>query len=186
MHDLSATAKAILGMLDHGPKSGYEIKSKVDVSTRFFWAASYGQIYPELKRLEEAGLIEGVADPQGGRPRTVYSLTGAGREALHDWLASPAELALELRDEGLLKFFFAGSLTQQEQLELLRRMRERHKRVIERFEQIEPFAREEGGFAYRTLRYGIGHHRWIVEWCREMEAELAGTGSAAGVYGGKD
>ena len=31
--------------------SGYEIKALVDKSTRFFWAASYGQIYPELQRL---------------------------------------------------------------------------------------------------------------------------------------
>ena len=43
-----------------GPKSGYEIKGLVDRSTRFFWAASYGQIYPELRRLSDAGLIEGT------------------------------------------------------------------------------------------------------------------------------
>ena len=65
--ELSPTAKVILGMLSFGPKSGYEIKALVDRSTRFFWAASYGQIYPELKRLAEAGLIEGTDAPQGDR-----------------------------------------------------------------------------------------------------------------------
>jgi DNA-binding PadR family transcriptional regulator len=49
--ELTHTAYVVLGMLRHEPRSGYEIKTVVDKSTRFFWAASYGQIYPELKRL---------------------------------------------------------------------------------------------------------------------------------------
>src|SRR4051812_24633320 len=53
---LSKTAYVILGMLRLDRRTGYEIKSLVDVSTRFFWAASYGQIYPELARLEDGGL----------------------------------------------------------------------------------------------------------------------------------
>ena len=80
--ELSATAYVVLGMLRHEPRTGYEIKAAVDKSTRFFWAASYGQIYPELRRLEAAGLIEGRAEPRGGRRRTVYELTDAGREEL--------------------------------------------------------------------------------------------------------
>jgi len=61
------TAYVILGMVSREPRSGYEIKSLVDNTTRFFWAASYGQIYPELKRLSEAGLVEGVDAPRGDR-----------------------------------------------------------------------------------------------------------------------
>src|SRR5438874_13781615 len=79
---LSPTARVILGMIRMGKRTGYEIKQLVDVSTRFFWAASYGQIYPELRRLEEAGLIEGEDDPTGGRQRRAYTLTPAGDAAL--------------------------------------------------------------------------------------------------------
>ena len=43
--DLSPTAYVILGMVSREARSGYEIKAAVDGSTRFFWAASYGQIY---------------------------------------------------------------------------------------------------------------------------------------------
>ena len=78
--EVSSTGYVILGMLGKGPMSGYEIKALVDRSTRFFWAASYGQIYPELRRLAAAGLIEGEARPTGGRKRTVYHLTGTGRQ----------------------------------------------------------------------------------------------------------
>jgi DNA-binding PadR family transcriptional regulator len=68
--ELSATGKVIVGMLAARPRSGYEIKQLVDTSARFFWTASYGQIYPELKRLEKAGLTKGADASHGGlKPR---------------------------------------------------------------------------------------------------------------------
>src|SRR3954469_20952030 len=105
--ELSATGKVILGMLAARPRSGYEIKQLVDSSARFFWAASYGQIYPELKRLEKQGLITGSDRANGGRQRTTYKLTAAGRRAAREWIAGAPEV-FELRDEGLLELFFAG------------------------------------------------------------------------------
>ena len=81
VESLSATAYVILGMIREEPRSGYEIKALVDNSTRFFWAASYGQIYPELKRLSEAGLVVGIDSPTGGRRRTVYEITADGKRS---------------------------------------------------------------------------------------------------------
>ena len=75
-------------MLRLGRRTGYEIKSLVDVSTRFFWAASYGQIYPELARLEELGLVRGEDDRIERAAPQAYELTPAGERALHDWLTS--------------------------------------------------------------------------------------------------
>ena len=86
MEQLNPTAYVILGFVRNEPRSGYEIKALVDNSTRFFWAASYGQIYPELKRLSEAGLIVGSDSPTGGRKRTVYEITADGEEELRAWL----------------------------------------------------------------------------------------------------
>src|SRR3954471_8646458 len=108
---LAPTSYVVLGMISLGKRTGYEIKQLVDRSTRFFWAASYGQIYPELRRLEEAGLITGHADPQGGRRRRAYDLTPEGEAALAGWLRDgESRLVLETRDEALLKLFFAGVL----------------------------------------------------------------------------
>src|SRR3954454_5131127 len=101
-------ANVILGMLGWRPMTGYEIKSIVDKSTRLFWAASYGQIYPELRRLEAEGLIAGEAQPHGARRRIVYRLTPAAGRAFRGCPAAEPQ-ALELRDEGLLKLFFAGA-----------------------------------------------------------------------------
>src|SRR5215213_10587485 len=96
---LSPTAYVILGMLGLGARTGYDVKGIVDQSTRFFWAASYGQIYPELTRLEEAGLVRGEDDRSNGRRRRAFELTAAGERALHDWLTSEDELHIELRHE---------------------------------------------------------------------------------------
>ena len=96
---LSATAYVILGMVSREPRSGYEIKAVVDNTTRFFWAASYGQIYPELKRLSEAGLVEGIDASRGDRKRTVYAITADGEAELKDWLRQPPE-TFEMREKG--------------------------------------------------------------------------------------
>ena len=89
--ELNPTSYVILGMLGLEPMCGYEIKQLVDRSTRFFWAASYGQIYPELRRLSEAGLIDAARPTRGtARRRTEFELTAAGRRTLERWLARPA------------------------------------------------------------------------------------------------
>src|SRR2546426_10151021 len=127
--ELSRTAYVILGMLRLGQRTGYEIKSLVDVSTRFFWAASYGQIYPDCARLEELRLVRGELDRSNGRRRKTYELTAAGERALDDWLTSDAPLHIEFRHEGALKFFFSDALSPADQLEQLRRIREEHIRI---------------------------------------------------------
>src|SRR6476660_4951191 len=137
--ELSPTAYVILGMVSREARSGYEIKAAVDSSTRFFWAASYGQIYPELKRLAEAGLVEGSDAPRGDRKRTVYAITEAGSAELRDWLRQPPATS-EMREEGLLKLFFAGMLDPEEAVEILRAMRERRLGVADQLRAMEPEA----------------------------------------------
>ena len=104
----NAVTWAVLGLVASKPRSGYDIKRIVDKTIRHFWAASYGQIYPELKRLEEAGWITGDDVPNGGRARRVFSITDAGRDALNGWFGG-IETRIELRDESLLRLFFADT-----------------------------------------------------------------------------
>jgi PadR family transcriptional regulator AphA len=175
---LSKTAYVILGMLQLGQRTGYEIKSLVDVSTRFFWAASYGQIYPELARLEQLGLVKSEPDSTNGRRRRAYRLTPAGEEALRQWLTSKEPLHIELRHEGALKLFFSDSLSPDEQHAQLQRIREMHERVADQLTQIEPAAREaasESGrrLPYLTLEFGIAYQEFIADWCTRAERELA-------------
>jgi DNA-binding PadR family transcriptional regulator len=171
---LSPTGYVILGMLRSEPRSGYEIKQAVDRSTRFFWAASYGQIYPELAKLAEAGLIEGEEQPTGGRKRTVYSLTKAGRAELQRWLEELPE-RLELRDEGLLKLFFAGAVDRATALEIVAAKRRVAEQKLAALRLIEPDASalaESDPYPYMVLRYGVEMSEWTIAWCDRARAEL--------------
>jgi len=178
--ELNATAKVIVGMLAARPRSGYEIKQLVDHSTRFFWAASYGQIYPELKRLESEGLIEGTDASQGGRQRTVYDLTAEGRRVAAEWIGRAPEV-FELRDEGLLKLFFAGVTDAGRAPDIARERAGRAREVAGRLSELEAMleADEDGGppaspdaGSLTVLRYGIESNEWAAEWFERAATEL--------------
>jgi PadR family transcriptional regulator, regulatory protein AphA len=167
--ELSPTAHVILGFLSWRPMSGYDVKAAADNSTRFFWAASYGQIYPELRRLAELGLIEGSEEPQGGRKRTVYSLTPAGEERLREWLAEGIE-TFEMRDEGLLKLFFSGASPDAAPATLDAK-RAKHQRKLDDLRAIEATGKPHG-YALMVLHYGIEMQEWAIAWCDRATAEL--------------
>jgi len=159
-------------MIAFGKHTGYDIKTFVDRTTRYFWAASYGQIYPELKRLEDQGLVRGRAEPSGGRARTVYELTATGKAALRHWLGGEGEPSYELRDEGMLKLFFSDSLPER-RTEIVRAIRAREERDLAHLRSIEPHARKGPTGSYLTLQLGIGFTEWIIEWCEATERQLA-------------
>lgn len=180
----TGTRQVILGILQWGPRSGYEIKQLVDRSTRFFWAASYGQIYPELQRLERDGLIEGEADVESARRRRPWRLTDAGRAALIEWLVADDEPLLEMRDEGMLRFFFAQALPRAEAQALAARLRRRHERLAERLEQVREdvygAGRGEPGFPRESLEQGIAMQHSTAAWYADAERRLGAGEFGAG------
>ncbi len=176
---MNAVTPALLGLLWHKPRSGYDIKTVVDRSTRFFWAASYGQIYPELKRLEEEGLVEGEDRPNGGRSRRVYTLTPSGREALVEWLYG-STVTIELRDESLLRLFFADALPVEDALRLLEGRKYGHEQYLDVLREIQALP---GGpdptFVDLVLRWGIDFNEWGAKWCEEQLQRLRAETKAA-------
>ncbi len=170
---LSGTARVILGMLRIKPMSGYEIKQVVDQSTRFFWAASYGQIYPELRRLAREGLIEGEPATRGARRRTVYALTREGEDVLNTWLEEPPAPP-ELRFEGLLKLFFLRADEHETARLHLQSMRRQNSAALRRLREIEPAAHAlPDGSPLLVLRSGITAFEAIEEWLDDAERRLA-------------
>jgi PadR family transcriptional regulator, regulatory protein AphA len=179
--DLSATGKVILGMLAGRPRSGYEIKQLVDSSARFFWAASYGQIYPELKKLEKVGLIAGDDSSRGARQSTTFRLTSEGRRAAREWIRKPPEV-FETRDEGLLKLFFAGSIDAKRMAEIARERAATSRAKAAQLRTIAgevdgagapegPAARPDAG-SLTVLRYGIEMSEWAAEWFERAAEDL--------------
>jgi DNA-binding PadR family transcriptional regulator len=167
-------------MLRAGAANGYTIKRAVDLSTRFFWATSFAQIYPELAQLEEGGYVEGEDDPQGGRRRKSYRITEKGTKALDDWLQSPRLPNFEFRDEGLLRLFFADGLDRREAFDLVKRLRAHAEELDRSFrERILPLAEtgpEQGlQFPLHAARLGADYYAWRAGWFAKLEAELEAT-----------
>jgi len=178
MSSLTPTARVILGMLKLGLGTGYDIKKVIDFSTRFFWTASYGQIYPELKRLRKAGLVRAEQEPRGKVKRTVYSLTPRGEQAFHEWLTDSQDVLFEIRDESLLRLFFSDFLSREEVIANLRMQEQIFGLVLERFREIEVDAKagvaEGRVYPYVALQYGLEFiafaRDWYAEKARRLEA----------------
>jgi DNA-binding PadR family transcriptional regulator len=177
--ELSPTAYVILGVLGLGPQSGYDIKQLADISTRHFWAISYGQIYPELKRLSASGLVKPEDASRGTRQRTVYHMTAKGRQTLHGWAADPEVETCELRDEMLLKLFFADAISKKETVRHLAAMRKRHQDVAAALRQHEPMAAAQPHrMKYEVMKFGIALHEWCADWYGRLARDLE-TGKEA-------
>ena len=172
MSSLSPTARVILGLLAWSPRTGYEIKQITDRSTRFFWGASYGQIYPELRRLEAAGLVGSREEPRGRVPRRIYSLTKEGRQALDAWLEE-ADETYEFRDEGLLKLFFGDLLPDEQRVDLVSRRRAWYEESAALFRRIGNELGDLDESSETVLRYGIELMEWDAGWWRQLQRRLS-------------
>jgi DNA-binding PadR family transcriptional regulator len=169
---LNQTARVVLGMIAEGHCTGYAIKSEIERSTRLYWGASVGGIYPELRRLRDAGLVSVRDDPRGGATRHAYTLTDPGRAALARWLTDPSEPVLEMRNEALLRLRFAGVLEPQQQVEVVRRMRAAHERRIAELRERLQTDEFDDPLHRMTVEFGIGWNDWAIGWCTEAEGAL--------------
>jgi PadR family transcriptional regulator AphA len=168
----TAVTWALLGLLARRPMSGYDLKTAVDRTIRHFWAASYGQIYPELRRLEERGWIAGTDASNGGRSRRVYRISKQGRTALVAWLHGE-ETRIELRDESLLRLFFADQLPADDGLGLLRARRDGYASMLGYLRSLDDGSGvPDPPFVDLVYRWALEYCEWGMEWCDRQERRL--------------
>jgi DNA-binding PadR family transcriptional regulator len=94
---------AVLAALLEAEASGYDLAKSFDASVANFWMATPQQLYRELDRLAEQGLIQARIVHQERRPnKRMYSLTEAGHEAIHQFTAKAPKPGV-IRDELMVK-----------------------------------------------------------------------------------
>jgi DNA-binding PadR family transcriptional regulator len=103
----SQTSTAVLGVLSIEPATGYEIRRAISDVLGHFWHESFGQIYPCLTELEEAGLVRSRPGDRAGSSR--FEITAAGRRRLRELLTEPA-VPQAPRNGTLLRTFFGHAL----------------------------------------------------------------------------
>lgn len=166
----------ILGLLSHDDLSGYDIKKRIDSMISFFWKGSFGNIYPALKDMEEAGLVNRISESDSGREKIIYKITDKGSESLKDWLKDE-QAVNEIRYETLLKLFFGGaqdkavSLTNIEQFEnkvkgdlrLLKGYCENLKDHLDNDDHM---------YYYLTASFGVETYEAYLKWCMKAKKIL--------------
>ena len=162
----------ILGCLSMQPMSGYDIKRLISISTSLFYNASYGSIYPTLKKMEEAGLVEAEEAVENGRFKKIYALTSAGRKEFMAWLEEPPK-PIVIKNDMLLRLFFYRHLPREKVLSITAAHIEQLKAFKLELEEIET---AEGDWAdkfqYDTLRWGKDFYDFQIGWYEKLLYEL--------------
>ena len=85
---VSLALLAVVAAAD-APMYGYQIAKRLEQVGDGVLAGKQSALYPVLRNLEGAGLLESFVEPSmSGPPRRYYRATAAGRAALTDWSAA--------------------------------------------------------------------------------------------------
>lgn len=159
---------ALLGLLDRTPSSGYDLTRRFAEGVgSYAWSAKHSQIYPELKKLTDAGLIE-ITD-LGPRGKKTYTLTPAGRGELRTWLLSPPPGSGGVRNEFVLRLFLLSSLNREEAGRILHGTlayaREQGDLLRSEFAGVvEAYQSPSGGAPGMAAQFGIHSYEALEEW----------------------
>lgn len=179
-----ALRNAILAALSYDESSGYDLTKVFDITVANYWTATPQQLYRELDRLEHEGLVEARVVQQQKRPnKRLFSLTEAGRTALHDFTVrapKPTAIrdellvqveAMELGDIPSVRTNIETKLATS-QTKLARYERDQKHLLDGRSEQ-DYLGIEARLGPYLTLRRGISFEQENVRWCEFVLDVLA-------------
>jgi PadR family transcriptional regulator, regulatory protein AphA len=177
--ELTTTEAAVLGLLSHGPRSGYDLKKAVESSVGLFWAPAKSQIYAVLPLLVEAGFATARKVAQDQRPdKSVYRLTRAGRAALKAWLEEtpPPDPPRNLL---LTKVFFGDIVSSDVLAGHIRQRRLEAEQLRAVLEEIEARADPDDLHRAVTRGWGLEYTRAFIRWAKQAERELSSRGRSS-------
>lgn len=127
---------ALLAILEADAMSGYDLYKHFEASVGHVWYAPDSQIYPELRKMEHEGLLEGEEMP-GGRSGTKrrYHITASGKEAFAAWMNTPNAYQRE-RDQVRLRATYMETAEPSAARAQLRAHIEHHSDQIRGWEKI--------------------------------------------------
>jgi DNA-binding PadR family transcriptional regulator len=183
---INTTGAAVLGLLALGPApgappapseegmSGWDLYVTATMSLGRFWNITRSQIYRELLRLADDGLVE-AAGGSLARERRPYRVTAAGRAAFADWLEDwVREGAREeqLRSPLVLTVFFGELLAPETLRLLLDDYRVQHQKRLAELRRMESALGDSRRLPAFTLRRGIAYQEMVVRWLDELSEFL--------------
>jgi DNA-binding PadR family transcriptional regulator len=174
---LPNTSYAVLGLLSFGQElSGYELRRWAENLRFFYWSPAQSQIYGELRRLAQLGLVDSREVPQQGRPdKRLYMITRSGLEEVRRWLNDGPVEPVILKHSVALRLFF-GHLADPGRLQALLEefVRETEERLAELTDvRARLDDRVRFGFPDLVAAWGQRYYEAEVATAREMLERLS-------------
>jgi DNA-binding PadR family transcriptional regulator len=188
MHRMARKAEtidlAVLGLLHEGPMHGYELRKRLNLMLGWGRVLSYGTLYPTLKRMLRAGLIEespGEATAVTGRPRIVYHVAPAGHLEFERLMSEAGPSAWE-DDNFDIRFAFFSRTDMEIRLRVLEGRRMRLQERLDRVQrELSMTQAEVDRYAGELQRHGVESVEREVRWISDLiRAERDADGAAGG------
>ena len=173
---------AILGLLNYSDMHGYRIKEHIEKNFSHMWSANFGQIYPNLKDLEEEGFInmlEVALSEDGGPHKKMYSITKKGIDEFSRWLAESPRKPMLIRDPFLIKFAFFGFGNDERSLKIINEQIEIFKAQLKQRQVNSKRWKRQGIYVNLIAELGITQNEMYLEWLRHARAEIANSSKEA-------
>ena len=164
----------LLGYLRSGPLHGYQIHQHLQKpdGPGLVWRAKQAQLYANLGKLEEMGYIQSSLQVQETRPtRRVFQLTQEGQVAYYQWLITPVNTPRQIRQEFMVKLYFAQRENEQtvialidNQLSICQGWLEMHQKQLTIL-TAEPFNRV-------VHQYRLGQIQATFAWLQQLRSEI--------------
>ncbi len=168
--------KILLGMLMEKPETGYRIKKKMELSTKFFFNTSQGSINPAFKKLVRNGFVTTKEEVSNGRLHKIYTITESGKTVFKDWLKSEVGVS-KVKNDMLLRLFFFPYVSNDERIHVLENYLIELKTYIKSMQNLGdvPQVRENcNEYEMATLEFGIGYYSFILGWYTNYLKQIKG------------
>lgn len=166
---------AILGLLHYRNMHGYRIKEHIERNFGHMWSINYGQIYPNLKKLQDDGLIlmAGVVqNDEKGPPRKLYAITEKGRHEFTAWLETSPEKSLLLRDPFLMRFVFYGFGDPGRAVEIIDEQIKKYEKDLTRRENNMDRWDKSGLYVRLIAELGVNLNAMMLDWLKHSREEI--------------
>lgn len=171
----------ILGLLNYGDMTGYDIMRVFKDSLSFFWTAQTSQIYRELQTLKKNGWVTDKSVLQKGKPdKKLFSITESGKSELNRWL-SEENTGFETKSPLLMKTFFRGERNIDENIAFFKQVKKDCESIIldkqipsknvAIYEEVIQDS-EKALYWKMTMEYGIMYMKMLQEWTDKCISEL--------------
>ena len=171
-----ALKHGILGLLNYGDMTGYDLMKTFEKSLYYFWHVKTSQIYLELDNMAKSGLVVFRKEIQKNRPnKNIFMITEKGKEELRKWLSQyDIKKAFNMKNEFLMIVFFLNELPKEEALKILENYKKQcaeEKEALKAandevqvFKDIYSVNKKEHIFWHLTIKQGELCYDACLEW----------------------